>query len=63
MVEICTGGNVMLHFVLTGSRDPVQTNELRFQARQRYASEAAVLCVQSHAAVWLPMLLLLLLLP
>ena len=49
MVEICTGGKVMLHFALAGSGAPVQTNGLRFQARQRYASKAAVLCVQSHA--------------
>jgi hypothetical protein len=48
MVEICTGGRAMLYFALAGSADRVQTNGLRFQARQRYASKAAVLCVQSH---------------
>ncbi|HLW53041.1 MAG TPA: ParB N-terminal domain-containing protein [Candidatus Angelobacter sp.] len=33
---------------LAGSGDPVQTSGLRFQARQRYASKAAVLYVQSQ---------------
>jgi len=49
MVEICTGGKVMLHFALADSGAHVQTNGLRFQARQRYGSKAAVLCVQSQA--------------
>src|SRR6266478_521625 len=48
MVEICTGGKVILHFALAGSGAPVQTNGLRIQARQRYASKAAVLCIQSQ---------------
>jgi len=47
MVEICTNGKVMPHFALAGSGGPVQTNGLRFQARQRYPSKA-VLCVQSQ---------------
>src|SRR6266851_2564463 len=56
MVEICTGGKVILHFALAGSGAPVQTNGLRIQARQRYASKAAVLCTQSQQGVLAPLL-------
>src|SRR6266852_4180933 len=55
-VEICTGGKVILHFALAGSGAPVQTNGLRIQARQRYASKAAVLCIQSQQGVLQPLL-------
>ena len=41
---------------LAGSGDPVQTNGLGFQARQRYASKAAVLCVQSQQGILAPLL-------
>src|SRR5258708_33303882 len=56
MVEICTGGKVTLHVALAGSGAPVQTNGLRIQARQRYASKAAVLCIQSQQGVLEPLL-------
>jgi hypothetical protein len=48
IVEICTGGKVMLHFALAGSGALVQTNGLRFQARQRYASKVTDLFLKSQ---------------
>jgi hypothetical protein len=49
MVNICTGGKVIANFATSWLRQPrFKHADYAFNARQRYASKAAVLYVQSQ---------------